>query len=317
VAAAHLFQHASRLEVLNVADNPLTIAMPAEEESQANAEVEPEVEPVPELDPQEQLTIAVHHNEPKDVATALARGANPNKPDSSGVTALISAAHQGFLPVVKKLLKAGALLSAAMDVDGSTAFHAACQKGHTDVAVALVNAGCNVSAVSKDGRTGDEMAEAEGYAKLRDEVRHARKAYVKKRQKMREDKQAWQQPKPESESHPTSPANLEAGQSAATVRPDGEDLRALYSLRTMVSVSSTLFELNLCNCGLDANALAELLTPARTESFVRFLMKSTCQVYRDMLSPFRKLSRYFCITTGAWLGLEQPAEPTARTQSPH
>ena len=93
----------------------------------------------------------MHNNLSDVVESVLSRGVDVDKPDSSGITALISAAVNGFLPILERLIRAGANLDIACH--GSTTFHAACHKGHVECAVALVKAGCNVSALDNDYMT--------------------------------------------------------------------------------------------------------------------------------------------------------------------
>jgi ankyrin repeat protein len=106
----------------------------------------------------------------------LEAGGNLNFHDNSGYTPLITAAINGWPKVLQLLLEHGAVIDDTLDgsVDGShvpggeggggTAFHAACcdqsKAGRqAECMEVLVQAGCDVSLLTKEGRTGRELAE--------------------------------------------------------------------------------------------------------------------------------------------------------------
>lgn len=264
--AAYLFDHAEHLERLNVGNNSITFKLLSEQN--IAAEVSTVAEPESEADIKhlhKQLTMAVHNNRLDDVQTLLKRGADVNKPDSNGITPLISAALNGFKPLLEQLCRAGALLNVACHVDGSTAFHACCRQGHVDVAVTLINAGCSVTALDKEGMTGEQRAEAAGHTELCTAVREARKAYVDKSKdlKRKEAEYGYRRKQEERLVEPHSVALAVTAATETSARPSNprEDLQALSALRALVSISQSIIEINLSNCGLTSYTLAELLTP--------------------------------------------------------
>lgn len=80
---------------------------------------------------------------------ALARGAEVDETDDSGMTALYHAADCGALDVVRRLLRAGATPAASE----RSAFVAAAASGHVEVADVLLDAGCGLEEVSSSGNT--------------------------------------------------------------------------------------------------------------------------------------------------------------------
>jgi ankyrin repeat protein len=95
----------------------------------------------------------------------LARGggADLDRANSNGDTLLMVAGARGRLEVLRLLLARGAAVDAAHPRDGCTAFHFACYNNHAECAEALARAGCDVSLHDRQGRTGRELAEAQGH----------------------------------------------------------------------------------------------------------------------------------------------------------
>ena len=111
------------------------------------------------------LLEAVFHNQLEAVVLLLESRADPSLADGSTWTPLIAAAEQGLLPVMRKLIQAGAALGLdrswldALDEDiGCTAFHYAGIMGHRDCTDALLRAGCSAEMQSEDGTEGLELA---------------------------------------------------------------------------------------------------------------------------------------------------------------
>eukprot|EP01045_Picozoa_sp_COSAG04_P023104 COSAG04_NODE_2698_length_3716_cov_4.770904_1_plen_931_part_10 len=96
------------------------------------------------------------------VRRLLQHGADPNatEPDRAlGSTALMGAAQEGPLSILRMLLEAGAEIDTA-DASGWTAFHWACAYNQPDCAEALVRAGCDTSLRNQKGYTGRDLARA-------------------------------------------------------------------------------------------------------------------------------------------------------------
>jgi ankyrin repeat protein len=94
----------------------------------------------------------------------LDAGADPDRTASDGPTPLMMAAGDGHPEVVRLLLARGAAVDAAHPNVGCTAFHFACFGNQAACAEALARAGCDVGLKDSDGKTGRELAEAEGHA---------------------------------------------------------------------------------------------------------------------------------------------------------
>jgi ankyrin repeat protein len=93
----------------------------------------------------------------------LEGGADPSLADGDGGTPLIAAADEGHLEVLRLLLARGAAVDALHPDTSATAFHHACETNHPECAEALARAGCDVGIKAKCGRTGREMAGAQGH----------------------------------------------------------------------------------------------------------------------------------------------------------
>ena len=108
------------------------------------------------------LVQAVLNQQHEAVKLLLERGAKPNLPDSFGVTPLFEAALCGHRRILQMLLECDAvqlIINIAHPSSGCTPFHAACLQGHTDCAVLLSCAGCDMTLRNKDGETGKEVAQ--------------------------------------------------------------------------------------------------------------------------------------------------------------
>jgi hypothetical protein len=96
------------------------------------------------------------------VRLLLDGGADPSLAGSHGATPLMAAEGEGHLEVLWLLLGRGAAVDAVDPGTGATAFHYACIKDQAECAEVLVRAGCDVGIKDKSGRTGRELAEAQG-----------------------------------------------------------------------------------------------------------------------------------------------------------
>ena len=109
------------------------------------------------------LIEAVGTNQVAVTRLLLERGADPSLGDRHGVTPLIAAAVDDYLPLLLMLIEAKAEVDSAEPVYGCTAFHYVCMEGNADCAEALVRAGCDTSLRTKDGKTGREIAQQMGH----------------------------------------------------------------------------------------------------------------------------------------------------------
>jgi ankyrin repeat protein len=98
-------------------------------------------------------------------------GADPSLAGGDGCTPLMNAAGDGHLKALRLLLGRGAAVDAVHPVSGWTAFHDACCYNHAECAEALARAGCDVGLKDVNGKTGRELAEAEGHAAVVERLR--------------------------------------------------------------------------------------------------------------------------------------------------
>eukprot|EP01045_Picozoa_sp_COSAG04_P000282 COSAG04_NODE_6_length_47123_cov_87.347482_5_plen_1442_part_00 len=103
------------------------------------------------------LCQAVGHKQQAATRLLLDRGANPNLPNSFGVSPLMNAARDGS-PIMRRLLQAKAEVN-AVDEDGWTAFHFACLNNQPGCVEALARAGCDTSLRDKKDKTGRDLAQ--------------------------------------------------------------------------------------------------------------------------------------------------------------
>lgn len=99
------------------------------------------------------------------VAEVLKAGADPNRTNALGQTALMIATENGYPISVQALLDAGANMDAS-DTNGATALHVACQRGEKKIAARLIAAGAKLDATDRAGRTPLDVAVWEGRAEL-------------------------------------------------------------------------------------------------------------------------------------------------------
>jgi hypothetical protein len=102
----------------------------------------------------------------REVARLLLEGgADLDRAGGDGYTPLMSAAANGYLEVLRLLLAWGAAVDAVDPRDGWTAFHTACVSNQAECAEALARAGCDVGIKTNNGKTGQQVAEAQGNKK--------------------------------------------------------------------------------------------------------------------------------------------------------
>jgi uncharacterized protein len=115
------------------------------------------------------LTIATVNNDLEMVKLALAGGADPKAVTGfDGGSALITAAHLGFVDIVRALIEARAVLDHT-DARGWTALITAVVLGnggkdHTATVEALVKAGADVTIKDRQGSTALDYARTRGYS---------------------------------------------------------------------------------------------------------------------------------------------------------
>jgi len=111
------------------------------------------------------------------VSYLLARGADTDKQNNDGFTALICAAFKGSVEVAQLLLERGANMELA-DKDGWTALMWAAIKGHSEVVRLLLQRGANIAVRGKEGGTALSMAKTEEVRKLLEAAIEAQKTAV-------------------------------------------------------------------------------------------------------------------------------------------
>lgn len=107
----------------SAAHNPLLQSIPValiRAGAKVNRNILPSPVSVPGVQNRSMLGLAAFHGQVRTVKALLAAGANVNRRDNRGRTALFDALEQGHLPVAKELLRAGARIG-RRDLDGLTA----------------------------------------------------------------------------------------------------------------------------------------------------------------------------------------------------
>ena len=99
----------------------------------------------------------------KALTVLLEAGADVNRKDSYGRTALIIAADKHcYKDAIKELIRAGADLNIA-DIKGKTALHYALQYGSQDVARYLIKKGADYNRADNSGVTPASLAAEKGF----------------------------------------------------------------------------------------------------------------------------------------------------------
>jgi ankyrin repeat protein len=96
----------------------------------------------------------------------LGRGADPNLPNSHGMTAIWAASFKGNSAMVRVLIGAGANVEIADQEYGITPLIAAAWRGHPDVVRQLLAAKVNVNTRAKDGNTALSRASNAGHNEI-------------------------------------------------------------------------------------------------------------------------------------------------------
>jgi uncharacterized protein len=97
------------------------------------------------------------------VQALIAKGANVNEPDDTGMTPLMTAAAQGHVAVVRLLIAAGANVNAT-DRDAITALMRAAASSRTEAVTLLLSSGADPNLRTRDGATALTAAAFGGYA---------------------------------------------------------------------------------------------------------------------------------------------------------
>ena len=84
---------------------------------------------------------------------------------------MIKAAKKGDVAAVKQLLKANKDLTNAKDTDDSTPLHCAAWKGHVEVVKALLDAGADINAKSRNDHYGDTPLHAASHGNQKEVVK--------------------------------------------------------------------------------------------------------------------------------------------------
>ena len=111
------------------------------------------------------LHIACQNGHLPIVEKLIKAGAVLDNATTKGSTPLYIACQNGHLPIVEKLIKAGADLNKAT-TNGSTPLHMACVKGHAEIVETLINLGASLDKVTTNGSTPLHMACLKGHAEI-------------------------------------------------------------------------------------------------------------------------------------------------------
>jgi ankyrin repeat protein len=103
---------------------------------------------------------AVRHNDAATIDKLIAGGADVNELDPNGDAPLVMAAYLGHAEIVRKLLDAGADLTAVDPGMRATALHAAAYAGRTEAARILIERGIDI----------DKQGPVNGYTALHDAI---------------------------------------------------------------------------------------------------------------------------------------------------
>ena len=104
------------------------------------------------------------------VADVLKAGADPNRTNALGQTALMIAMENGYPKAVQALLDAGANVDAT-DPEGDTVLHLACQRGDKKIVARLIEGGAKPDATNRAGRTPLDVAVWEGREEVAQQLR--------------------------------------------------------------------------------------------------------------------------------------------------
>ena len=197
----------------------------------------------------------------KGVRASLAAGAEVNARDARSWTALMYAAHEGYVLMVPVLLRAEADLEMRA-VDGATALHMAARRGYVGVVEGLLEAGADVSVKDAKGNTAREEAQAQGHAKVVAVFEAAREAQAEREQaELREAERERQRAEAEREER----EQAEEARRAAQAQEMEQALGLTHAERVRVQGG-------LAALGLDVG-LADGVFGRRTRAAVRAYQK--------------------------------------------
>jgi ankyrin repeat protein len=108
------------------------------------------------------LCQAAGHGRLEAARVLLEGGAGPDRASSDGTIPLMHAARNGQPEVLRLLLARGAAVEAKDPGTGGTAFHTACNHNQAECAEALARSGCDIGIKTKEGFTGQQLAEMQG-----------------------------------------------------------------------------------------------------------------------------------------------------------
>jgi serine/threonine protein kinase len=111
------------------------------------------------------FTKVVEEGDTDAVDLFLAAGMSPDVKDSTGRTALMTAASRGSNNISQKLLNQGADVNVS-DSNGSTALMESAQRDHRETTEVLLDKGADVNLRDNDGRTALIRAAAQGHTKI-------------------------------------------------------------------------------------------------------------------------------------------------------
>ena len=103
--------------------------------------------------PTEKLFNAVKTKDLEALKQAIAGGADVNAKNADGYTALLIAAEEGLLDIVRALLEVPGIGIDLHDVEGVTALMFAANEGHTDIVNALLDKGADANGVDNNRKT--------------------------------------------------------------------------------------------------------------------------------------------------------------------
>jgi ankyrin repeat protein len=98
----------------------------------------------------------IHAIKTRNISYALElieKGADINSRDKYGNTALMNASYEGLMPIVEKLINAGADVNAYDEENNYDALQYAVMKNHLDIVRVLLKAGANPNAQTVNGYT--------------------------------------------------------------------------------------------------------------------------------------------------------------------
>ncbi|HLG59074.1 MAG TPA: ankyrin repeat domain-containing protein [Vicinamibacterales bacterium] len=113
------------------------------------------------------VTMAAAQGASSAVSALLRHGADPNRPNDLGRTALMFAANYGQTEIIRLLVKAGANVRARPNSEPRfSALLAAASNGHVDAVRVLLELGADINDSDDDGQTALMLASAKGHSSV-------------------------------------------------------------------------------------------------------------------------------------------------------